>query len=276
MVRAGRDTRRTWGELVGVFSKRRPERSDSMGTGMLLEVDDLHVTYGRRARAVQGITFAVRAGEIVALLGPNGAGKTSTLRAISGFLRAEPGRLSRGAVVFGGRRIAGWAPHQTARLGIRMVAERDKIFAQLTVERNLRLNGQREATDADLEQAFVYFPRLRTLLPQTAGYLSGGERQMLALARAIISNARLLLIDEMSLGLSPSALSQLLETVKQIHDTKGTTTLLVEQNATAALSIASRGYALDTGRIVAAGPSEELAPRMAELYLGSSKHVSTI
>jgi branched-chain amino acid transport system ATP-binding protein len=250
------------------FAPSRPVAVEPSGD--LLVVRDLQVTYGRRTRAVQGVDFRVAAGEIVALLGPNGAGKTSTLRAVSGFLNAEAGRVTSGSVVFAGQRITGLPPHRTARRGVRLVAERDKVFAHLSVEQNLRLTGGREPSGERMEEAFTYFPRLKTLLDRTAGYLSGGERQMLALARAIISDARLLLIDEMSLGLSPAVLEDLLETVRTLNARRGITTLLVEQNAPAALSIAARGYVLDTGRVVAEGQAADLGPRMAELYLGQA------
>lgn len=236
--------------------------------GMLLEISDLSVVYQGGGRAVDGVTLAVPAGRIVALLGRNGAGKSSLLRAICGFFTAE-GVQVRGTVRFGGRSIEGGSPMRASRLGVELIPERDKVFAQLTVQEHLKLAGG-GPEPSDIERA--HFANLWSRLKSPAGLLSGGERQMLALAMSFRRQPKLLLIDELSLGLAPIVIGQLLTIVRDFHERTGTSILLVEQNATAALRIADEAYLLEGGRLMAAGPASQIAgdSRLRLAYLGRS------
>jgi ABC-type branched-subunit amino acid transport system ATPase component/ABC-type branched-subunit amino acid transport system permease subunit len=222
----------------------------------LLHVRDLRVIYNTGARAVDGLDLDVDNGEIVALLGRNGAGKTSTLRALSGFFLAENVRVT-GKVELGGHDILGRSPMRTARDGLILVPERDKVFPNLTVREHLRMTGADSATVGDMLRLF---PRLGQRESGQAGLLSGGERQMLALAMAWCARPRLLMIDELSLGLAPNIIKNLIAMVRDYRDRVGTAVLLVEQNATAALQVADRAYVLEAGRVAMAGTAEELSP----------------
>lgn len=232
----------------------------------LLEVRDLRVSYGGIA-ALKGISFDVRRGEVIALLGSNGAGKTTTLRAISGLVRA------RGEIAFAGNALVGKRPDEIVRAGIGHSPEGRRVFAQMTVLENLEL-GAYSVPDAKLRQerldyALETFPRLRERLRQPAGTLSGGEQQMLAIARALMSGPQLLMLDEPSLGLAPLLVRTIFDVARTIRE-RGTTVLLVEQNARQALQIADRGYVLETGEVRFSGTGRELLdnPAVVEAYLG--------
>ena len=231
----------------------------------LLDVRDLRTAYGA-IEALHGISFRVDRGEIVALLGANGAGKTTTLRTICGLLAPRGG-----TVTFDGRRIDGLRAHLLVRLGLTMVPEGRWIFGVMTVEENLRLGAyaERRVSREALDRVFTQFPRLAERRGQLAGTLSGGEQQMLAMARALMTRPRLLLLDEPSMGLAPVLVRGIFQTIAEINR-QGTTVLLVEQNANAALRLARRAYVLETGRIALEGLGAELARNEAvrRAYLG--------
>jgi branched-chain amino acid transport system ATP-binding protein len=242
----------------------------------LLSVEKLEVAYHRAITAVQGISLVVRPGQIVAMLGTNGAGKTTTLRAISGFLGLDDARVTAGAITFAGHRIDNRAPHETARLGIVLVPERDKVFANLTVAENLEASVTRAADGTErrgLEaRVYGYFPQLAELRAREAGLLSGGERQMLALGAAIMCAPKLLLVDELSLGLAPVVVEDLARRLSEIRRDLGITVLMVEQSAAVALDIADYGYVLENGRVVLDGDAARLRSHgdIQEFYLGST------
>jgi branched-chain amino acid transport system ATP-binding protein len=240
----------------------------------LLEVENVEVVYHHVATAVQGVSLRVPDRSIVALLGTNGAGKTTTLRAISGFLGGDDARVVAGRIAFRGETITGRRPHEIVRRGVVLVPEREKVFETLTVQDNLAalVPGRRRLVT--LEQIFEYFPVLAERRRQLAGYLSGGERQMLALATALLCQPSLLLVDELSLGLAPMAVEQLMRLVARLRDELGLAVLLVEQNAVAALGIADAGYVIEHGRIVYDGSVERLLAHedIREFYLGVGGH----
>ena len=233
----------------------------------MLRVENLVVRYGD-IRAVKGISFHVQQGEILALVGANGAGKTTTLRAISGMLPFE------GSVVLEGRDLRGLTPDRILRLGLSNVPEGRGIFGGLTVMENLQLGAWIRRDKAgrahDLEMVMDVFPRLRERVAQLAGTLSGGEQQMLALARARMSDARILILDEPSMGLAPKLVQEVFAVLRQLNE-RGVTILLVEQNANMALRLAHRACLLETGNLVLEGPASELLvnPRVREAYLGA-------
>jgi len=232
----------------------------------VLRVDGLEVAYGK-IRALKGVALEVGRGEIVAVLGNNGAGKTTTLRTVSGLLQP-----ARGTITLDAEPLVGVPPHEIARRGIAHVPEGRRIFNRLTVRENLVMGAytRRDAgIAADLDRVFALFPRLAERVGQVAGTLSGGEQQMLAIARALMLHPRLLLLDEPSMGLAPVLVEQIFDTVADINR-QGTTILLVEQNAAMALSIAHRGYVLETGSIALAGTAAELADNadVRRAYLG--------
>jgi len=234
---------------------------------MMLDINDLNVYYGA-IHALKGISFHVEKGEIVTLIGANGAGKSTTLNTISGILRARTGRI-----VFEGKDITQTAAQEIVRRGIVQAPEGRKIFAPLSVMENLEmgayLHDDKETNEKNLEEVFKRFPRLKERRNQLGGTLSGGEQQMLAIARALMSRPSLLLLDEPSMGLSPILVEQIFDIIRSIN-TLGTSILLVEQNAQMALSIAHRGYVLETGRVVLEGTSESLLndPQVIGAYLG--------
>lgn len=233
----------------------------------LLDVQNLSVHYGA-IHALQGVSLRVEQGRIVTLIGCNGAGKSTTLRTISGLLRP-----SGGSIVFDGRPIAGMPPHRVVRLGVAQCPEGRGVFANMTVAENLMLGAYARSDRARIEQdrawALSLFPRLRERLGQSAGTLSGGEQQMLAIARAIMARPRLLLLDEPSLGLAPQIVQLIFRIIREINEA-GATILLVEQNAHMALEVAHHAYVLEVGRIVMEGPAAELArsDQVRKAYLG--------
>ncbi len=232
----------------------------------LLAVEDLRVAYGR-VEAVSGVSLTADAGSIVTVLGANGAGKSTLLAAIMGVLPVAGGR-----VAYAGRNVAAVSVEGRVGLGLSLVPEKRELFGSMSVEDNLRLGAFRRRATAEetLAAMFARFPRLRERRRQLAGTLSGGERQMLAMARALMGRPRLLMLDEPSLGLAPLVVAEILRIVAELRDT-GVTTLLVEQNARAALAIADYGYVLENGTVVTEGPSRALAddPRVVEAYLGA-------
>jgi branched-chain amino acid transport system ATP-binding protein len=240
-------------------------------TGNILEVRQLEVVYHRVATAIQGVSLDVPTGSIVALVGTNGAGKTTTLRAISGFLPSEDANITDGEITFRGRRINGRMPHELARAGIILVPERDKVFATLDIKENLEF-ASREGGQITLDRILSYFPRLAGRQTQLAGYLSGGEKQMLAIGMALLCRPSLLLIDELSLGLAPIVIKELMERLRRVTKELELTVLLVEQNANAALAISDFGYVMEGGRVVFSGNAAELMshPDVREFYLGGS------
>jgi branched-chain amino acid transport system ATP-binding protein len=240
----------------------------------LLSVEKLEVVYHRAITAVQGVSLTARSGQIVALLGTNGAGKTTTLRAISGFLGLDDARVSEGTITFDGIRIENRPPNAVTGLGIALVPEREKVFPNLTVAENLAVavsHGVTVAQRKHLESLVLqYFPKLSELGGREAGLLSGGERQMLAIAGALVCGPKLLLIDELSLGLAPVVVEDLMRRIVDIRNQLGITILLVEQNAAVALEIADYGYVLENGRVVLDGDGARLRnhPDIQEFYLG--------
>jgi branched-chain amino acid transport system ATP-binding protein len=234
----------------------------------LLKVEKLEVTYHRVITAVQGVSVEVPKGSIVALIGNNGAGKTTTLRAISGFLGLDDARVSEGAIRFNDAQIANEAPHRIARLGISLVPERSKVFENLSVEENLLVVAGADAARKDM--VYELFPALANLRRRESGYLSGGERQMLAIGAALMGDPKLLLIDELSLGLAPLVVQELVARLRTIRERFGTTMLVVEQNAQVALQLADYGYVMENGRIVLDGTPERLRSHgdVQEFYLG--------
>lgn len=235
---------------------------------MILQVKDLHVSYGA-IKAVKGISFDVEEGEIVTLIGANGAGKSTTLRTISGLETAASGSIS-----FMGTEITKMPPHDIVKLGIAHVPEGRRIFANLSVQDNLKLGANlrkdQEGIKNDIKRVFGLFPRLEERKNQSAGTLSGGEQQMLAVGRALMTRGKLMLLDEPSMGLAPLVVEEIFKIIKEINN-EGTTILLIEQNAYMALGIANRAYVLETGNIVLQGPADELAKNedVKKAYLGA-------
>ncbi|MGH3442262.1 MAG: ABC transporter ATP-binding protein [Nitriliruptorales bacterium] len=237
----------------------------------MLAVKNLEVVYDDVILVCRGVSLEVREGEIVALLGANGAGKTTLLRAITGLLDVHEGEIEKGQITLDGRQIEGLSPTKIVKAGISQVMEGRRVFAEFTVEENLRVGAHTSPRGVGdhLERVFDLFPVLRDRRRQIAGYLSGGEQQMLAMGRALMTNPKVLLLDEPSLGLAPMLVGQIRDLIAEINE-QGTTVLLVEQNAAMALSISSRGYVIENGKIVMDKPSKELLEDedVREFYLG--------
>ena len=231
----------------------------------MLKIDDIHVYYGA-IHAIKGVSFEVGEGEIVALIGANGAGKSTILKTVSGLMHPRSGSIS-----FCGEDIGRTDAYKLLRHGLAHVPEGRRIFQQMTVQDNLEMGAfiHKEVSKDDLERVFNYFPRLKERRKQIAGTLSGGEQQMLAMSRALMSRPKLMMLDEPSMGLAPILIDQIFEIIKQLHK-DGTTILLVEQNASKALEIADRAYVLETGNVTLSGTGKELASsdEVKKAYLG--------
>lgn len=232
----------------------------------MLKVNDIHVYYGA-IHAIKGVSFEVGDGEIVTLIGANGAGKTTILNTVAGLLHP-----SSGSVEFLDQPLAGVQAHKIVSRGLALVPERRRVFLQMTVEENLEMGAYTQPASAvapGLERVYEQFPRLKERRGQVAGTLSGGEQQMLAMGRALMSSPKLMMLDEPSMGLAPLLVEQIFDIIKELHRA-GTTILLVEQNAQMALSVADRGYVLETGRVTLTGPGRELLADEAvkKAYLG--------
>ena len=232
----------------------------------MLAVNDIHVYYGS-IHAIKGVSFSVEQGEIVTLIGANGAGKSTVLNTISGLLHPRGG-----SVTFMGQDLKGVPPHKLVARGMAQVPEGRRIFLQMTVEENLEMGAytqSKASIDGSIEDVYRRFPRLQERRKQIAGTLSGGEQQMLAMGRALMSHPKLLMLDEPSMGLAPILVEQIFDIIRELH-AAGTTILLVEQNAQAALSVADRAYVLETGRISLSGTGAELmaSDKVREAYLG--------
>jgi branched-chain amino acid transport system ATP-binding protein len=239
----------------------------------MLEVANLEVVYNDVVLVLRGISFEVRDGQIVALLGANGAGKTTTIRAVTGLLDLHEGDITKGHVEFEGERIEHKAPSAIVRSGITQVMEGRRIFAEMTVNENLRTgaftNRDRASVDSSYERVMTLFPALAKRRKDTAGYLSGGEQQMLAIGRAMMADPKLLILDEPSLGLAPKLVQEIKEIIVDINEA-GVAVLLIEQNANMALSIAHHGYIMETGKLVMDGDPRKLLEDedVQEFYLG--------
>ena len=232
----------------------------------ILKAEDLNVFYGS-IHAIKGVSFEVYEGEIVTLIGANGAGKSTTLNTVSGILRSRTG-----SVTFLGESLRRVPCHKIVERGLALVPEGRRIFLQMTVEENLEMGAFTQSpagVPADLEKVYELFPRLKERRKQIGGTLSGGEQQMLAMGRALMSHPKLLMLDEPSMGLAPILVEQVFDIIRNLHK-NGSTILLVEQNAQAALSIANRGYVLETGKVVTTGAGSELlaSPEIKKAYLG--------
>ena len=242
----------------------------------MLKLDNIRVFYHEVILALREVSLEVPDGSIIALLGSNGAGKSTTLKAISGLLITEAGAVSEGSIHFDGHRIDKMEPVNIVRLGIIQVMEGRRIFQHLTVEENLRIGAyvrsDRAQIKRDMDRTYEYFPVLKELHRQTAGFLSGGEQQMLVIGRGLMSRPKLMLLDEPSLGLAPVLVKEIFDIIKRINAEEGTSILVVEQNAKIALSIAHHGYVMETGSVVLEGSADTLQNNedVKEFYLGLS------
>ncbi len=240
----------------------------------MLSVNNIEVIYNSVILVLRGVSFEVKEGQVVALLGANGAGKSTTLKAISGLLTSEMGEVTRGSITFQGNRIDHQNTEDIVRQGIVQVIEGRPMFQHLTVEENLRIGSLAyqggHAFRTDIERVYHYFPRLRDLRHRVAGYLSGGEGQMMVIGRALLAHPRLMMLDEPSLGLAPMLVAEIFEIIGEINRNEQMSVLLVEQNARAALQLVDYGYVMENGRIVLDGPAQQLIENedIKEFYLG--------
>ncbi|MEW6350945.1 MAG: ABC transporter ATP-binding protein [Thermodesulfobacteriota bacterium] len=240
----------------------------------MLTVNNIEVVYHDVILVLRGVSLTISEGQVIALLGANGAGKTTTLKAISGLLKTEVGKVSHGDIHFNGTRIDRKNPEDIARMGIIQVLEGRRALEQLTVEENLTVAtyvlDDRSRTKDDLERVYTYFPKLKRLRHQKSGYISGGEQQMMLISRALMAHPKLMLLDEPSLGLAPLLVQEIFSIIRQINEEEKTAILLVEQNAIAALDIATYGYVMEDGRVVLDGTAEDLKRNedVKEFYLG--------
>ena len=243
----------------------------------MLRLNNIEVIYSDVILVLKGVSLEVPDGKIISLLGANGAGKTTTLKAISGVLYTELGEVTDGSIEFDNARIDGKAPEEIVQMGIVQVMEGRRMFEHLTVEENLRVGAyarkDRDVILKDLESVYHYFPRLKDLRGHVSGYLSGGERQMLVMGRALMANPKVMLLDEPSLGLSPLLVREIFGIIRRINKEEETSILLVEQNAKIALSTSDYGYIMENGRVVLDGPSPKLKENedIKEFYLGLSQ-----
>ena len=243
----------------------------------LLEVNNIEVIYNHVILVLKGVSLTVPKGGITALLGGNGAGKTTTLKAISNLLHSERGEVTKGSIVYRGERIQDLSPEALVKRGVIQVMEGRHCFEHLTVEENLLTGAYtrgdgRGGVQADLEMVYDYFPRLKERRSSQAGYTSGGEQQMTAIGRALMSRPEMILLDEPSMGLAPQLVEQIFEIVKRLNEEQGVTFLLAEQNTNVALRFAHQGFILESGRVVMDGPAKDLRenPDVKEFYLGVS------
>ena len=243
---------------------------------MLLELRNVDVVFDGIIQVLRSVNLDVRAGKVTALLGGNGAGKTTTLKAISGLLAVEHGKVTDGQIRFEGEDISNADPVKLFRRGVVQVLEGRKVLAHLSVEQNLLIGGHhradRQTVQEDIERIYTYFPRLRGLTKRVSGYLSGGEMQMLLVGRALVARPKLLMLDEPSVGLAPNIAEELFATIAAVNREQGLTILLVEQNAHAAMALCDYGYIIESGRIVLHGTREKLSENedVREFYLGLS------
>ncbi|MEB3774342.1 MAG: ABC transporter ATP-binding protein [Desulfurococcales archaeon] len=240
----------------------------------MVEVKNVEIMYHPFILVIKNLNLVVERGSITAILGPNGAGKSTLLKAVSGVLKLERGRVTKGEILFEGERIENRDPDTIAKLGIVYVAEGRRIFRELTVQENIDAVSYAWGNKVDPGIVYDYFPRLKARRNTRAGYLSGGEQQMLAIGLALLAKPKLMLLDEPSLGLAPKIVSQVYESIKTMHDNEGITMLLADQNAVKALEIADYGYIMENGRIVTEGPAEVLREDkdVKEFYLGMGSH----
>jgi branched-chain amino acid transport system ATP-binding protein len=240
----------------------------------MLSLNNIEVVYHDVILVLRGVSFGLEEGQVMTLLGANGAGKTTTLKAISGLLKTEVGKVTHGDIQFEGRRIDRMGPEDISRMGIIQVMEGRRVLEQLSIEENLLvatyLLKNRSSTKQDMDRVYAYFPKLKTLRNQKSGYVSGGEQQMMLLGRALMAHPKLMLLDEPSLGLAPLLVQEIFKMIRQINEEEKTAMLLVEQNAVAALDIASYGYVMENGRVVLDGPADDLKENedVKEFYLG--------
>ena len=245
-----------------------------MAAEALLSVNNIEVVYNKTVQVLRGLSLTVEKGAVVALLGSNGAGKSTTLKAVSNLLELEDGRVTAGDILFKGGAISRLSPHQLVRSGLFHVMEGRRIFEDLTVEENLTAatyaTAGRTSNRTPFDLVYSYFPRLFERRTGRAGYLSGGEQQMLAIGRALIAQPELMLLDEPSLGLSPTLVEEIFTIIARIHREQGVSMLLVEQNAAVAFAVSTYGYIMESGKIVTDGPTEQLIrdQDVREFYLG--------
>lgn len=240
----------------------------------MLAINNIEVIYNNVVLVLKGISIDVKPQSITTILGANGAGKTTTLKSISGLLKPERGQVTRGSIEFDGERIDKLPPHETVKKGVVQVFEGRRVFTHLSIEDNL-LAGAHIVSDMKtvrdkIDQVYTFFPRLKERRTGQAGYLSGGEQQMLAIGRALMSNPKMIMLDEPSLGLAPMIIEEIFGIIQRMREEAGVTILLVEQNANLALSIADHGYVMENGSIVMEGPAKELLANsdIQEFYLG--------
>ncbi len=242
----------------------------------MLQINNIEVVYMNVIQVLRGVSLEVGDSKIIALLGANGAGKTTTLKAVSGMLKTEEGTVSDGNIDFDGKRIDRYGPETIATMGISQAMEGRRVLEHLSVEENLIIGAyhrkDRAEVKKDIEAVFVWFPKLKELRRQMSGYLSGGEQQMLVIARAFMAHPKLMLLDEPSLGLAPLMVEEIFEIIQRINQEQRLAILLVEQNVRAALGIADYGYIMENGRIVLEGPSDKLKnnENIQEFYMGLS------
>ena len=243
----------------------------------MLQVNNIEVVYMNVIQVLSGVSIEVGDGKVVALLGVNGAGKTTTLNSITGLIKTELGEVTEGTIEFEGKNLTKMSTEKIAQEGLVQVMEGRRLFAHLSVEENLRVGArasrEKSSMKEDLDMIYNYFPRLKDLRNATAGYCSGGEQQMISIGRALMSHPKMMLLDEPSMGLSPLLVREIFRIIKAIHEEKGATILLVEQNAPQALDIADYGYVMENGRIVLDGTQKDLKENedVKEFYMGLSE-----
>ena len=242
----------------------------------MLKLNNVEVTYHNVILVLRGVSLTVDKGQIITILGANGAGKSTVLKAISGLLKTEVGKVSDGSIEFEGRRIDRLDPEEIAKMGIVQIMEGRQALEHLTIEENLKLGGFVQGSKnirKDLEMVYSYFPRLKDIRNHTSGYCSGGEQQQMVIGRALMAHPKLMLLDEPSLGLAPLLVKEIFDIVKSINEREKTSILLVEQNVRVAIAIANYGYVMENGRIVMDGTAEKLSENedVREFYMGLSK-----